>query len=271
MQTWIKKLLLILCFCSICQAANNFSADPNCKALWRFEDGVLTADSKGGNTLTAGEATANTTLYKEGGASAEFNDRFDKFSIADADLDAGFPLKDGDSNKKFSIAFWARMTSLPNTGEARNCFMKYTAGEHCIIVKAHNFGGVTSFGFQISTDGISYDESYFHASAIAAEIWYHVSVTYQASDGAYRIRVWDDDAQAILGVDKTGTAGDIHVDSAPVYISGVADNSTMLGQFDEMVIFDDVLTADEIDQIRAGTYGGAPPAAGGQVIMIGEF
>jgi hypothetical protein len=30
--------------------ANDFSADSNCKALWRFENGALTTDSKGGNT-----------------------------------------------------------------------------------------------------------------------------------------------------------------------------------------------------------------------------
>lgn len=34
--------------------ANNFTADPNCKALWRFENGALTVDSKGTNTPNSG-------------------------------------------------------------------------------------------------------------------------------------------------------------------------------------------------------------------------
>ena len=47
--------------------ANDFSGDPSCKAVWRFENGALTADSKGANTLTAVNGpTADTSLYKEG-------------------------------------------------------------------------------------------------------------------------------------------------------------------------------------------------------------
>ena len=68
--------------------ANDFSGDPSCKAVWRFENGALTADSKGANTLTAvNSPTADTSLYKEGGASVNLATASHQFfKIADANL-----------------------------------------------------------------------------------------------------------------------------------------------------------------------------------------
>ena len=53
--------------------ANDFSGDSNCVALWRFENGALTADSKGTNTLTDVNTVGSDTVdYKEGSGCADF-------------------------------------------------------------------------------------------------------------------------------------------------------------------------------------------------------
>lgn len=239
--------------------ANDFSDDSNCKALWRFEDGALTADSKGSNTLSIGNTpTADTSIYKEGSASVEIEE-LDYFSINDADLDAGFPLKSGDTNKKISICFWVRINELPVDNELRMCYRKSTTNKVSFLVYALNDEVKTAFVLQITEDGSS-PIMLKHDSGIAINKWYHVAYTYDVSDESYRIRVWDDTAGAILGVDKTGSGiGDIFVGDAFCVIGYPTASNTMFGNLDEMVIFDDVLTVEEIDQIRAGTYGAGAP------------
>src|SRR4030067_604098 len=94
--------------------ANNFSNDADCVAVWNLESGALGVDSKGGNTLTNTGVVANSSLYKQGAASGDFElSESDYMSITDAALDSGFPLKSGDSNKKISACGWFRPESLP--------------------------------------------------------------------------------------------------------------------------------------------------------------
>ena len=88
--------------------ANDFSGDTNCVALYRFENGALTTDTKGTNTLnvSGGSPEADTVNYQEGSASCLFDAAaHDAFSIADGSLDAGFPLKDGDAVGDISVCF----------------------------------------------------------------------------------------------------------------------------------------------------------------------
>ena len=108
--------------------ANDFSGDGNCKALWSFESGAFTDDSKGGNDLTDNNTVTTavisapppgdgTQCANPEQGSTEF------FDIDDSALDAGFPLKNGDSNKKISVCFWFNMES--DTANTRYMFAKY--------------------------------------------------------------------------------------------------------------------------------------------------
>ena len=60
--------------------ANDFTNDANCKALWNFDDGALTTDSKGTNTLTNSGVTADTVDFKEGNASGDFKASFGRIN-----------------------------------------------------------------------------------------------------------------------------------------------------------------------------------------------
>ena len=52
--------------------ANDFSGDNSCKALWSFESGALTTDSKSTNTLTNNGADEEPTNHMEGSCGAAF-------------------------------------------------------------------------------------------------------------------------------------------------------------------------------------------------------
>lgn len=241
---------------------NDFSGDSNCVALWRFEDGALTVDSKGGNTLGNMGGKANTSNYREGGCSVHIDtEESDRLYVADGDLDLGFPFKGGDEVKNFSFCFWAYLDSLPGSGNQRLCLIKTETLKNSFRVFFRNDGAKTCVCFSMSTDGSAWNY-YHHASGIEAGKWYHVGVTYEldGGNGNYRIRVSDDDA--VLGVDKTGAAGEIFVSGDSwIWISYANASYNFDGDLDEFVIFKDILTVDEIDQISAGNYGGAAPSS----------
>ncbi len=94
--------------------ANDFSGDSNCVALWSFDKGALTTDSIGDNTLTDNNTVGTDAVdYKEGDQCASFKKTDSEFfSITDANLDNGFPLKTGDTTKKISGALWFKQESF---------------------------------------------------------------------------------------------------------------------------------------------------------------
>ena len=244
-------------------ADNIFSCDSSVKALWRFENGALGTDSKGANNLVIVGSTSDTTTYKEGAASAYVNTSEDDFFfICDDDLDVGFPLKSSDTNKDISVVFWFRLNSEPDT--TRTIFAKERfagpppLGTHrSMIIDVVPAGFDDRIRLRISSDGTTWND-YEHASDLDINKWYHVAVTYQGSSGAYRIRIWDDNAGAILGLDAVGIATNVRVSPSNLQIgSGVFinDNYNMDGNLDEMVVFDRAITTTEIDQIRTDSYG----------------
>jgi hypothetical protein len=254
------SLLLILLLALPCGAANNFASDGNCKALFRLESGALTTDSKGTNTLTDSGGSADAVNYKEGSASYLTSSVNDQLYCADADLDAGFPLKNGDSNKKISVCVWVRCAGFP-ASDPRHIVHKGGNGTRSFLIGIDCAASPDNqptlwIGYD---SGNSYEEINFGTSMVANQ-WYHFGVTYQDSDKSYKIRIWDDTAGALLGgAEVTGTTtNNINVENAMWAIgSDTYFNDSMGGQRDEVVVFDDILSSAEIDQIRAGTYGAA--------------
>lgn len=276
---WIKRFILCSVFlCSIAQAASDFSGDANCKALWRFENGALTADSKGTNTLTAvNTPAADIVNFKEGAASCDFElSESDCFSIADASLDAGFPLKNGDATKTISVCFWVKFESFADYSN-NVIFLKGLSDKYSLWLDTYASDGFpvtsTKFRFRLGYNGGASQEDKLFSTTFVTARWYHVGFTYQDSDKSYKMRIWDDTAGALLGgAEVTGnTTNNINVEDGVVDIASYNDASSFLdGLLDELVIFNDVLTSDEIDEIRAGTYGAAPPAGGGEQVIIIE-
>jgi len=233
--------------------ANNFSGDSNCKALWNFENGALTTDSKGGNTLSVGSSTptVDTVNFKQGAASCDFESSNNEWWTAtDSNLDAGFPLKNGDAVGTISVCCWFKLES---TGNYQTIYEKGENGKYSFMMGINNANKVRIFIGKSSGTDI---DVLTYGTAVASGIWYHVGATFDNSDKTYRIRVWDDNAGAILGSELTGTnANNVNIEDGPLRIGDNSwGNSNLDGLIDELVVFDDVLLFGEIDEIRAGTY-----------------
>ncbi len=232
--------------------ANDFSSDPNCVALWKLDSNA--SDAKGGNHLTPVNApTYDSGDKKEGSHCADLeHGSVQYFTIADADLDAGFPGKNGTSEQSFSICFWAKLESLgiyqgfiDKLAASANVFSVYlrSANQLRFIIGYNN--GVNQSLLEFGTNP-------------STGIWYHIAVVYDHTDNSMKIRVWDDNAGALLDDNAEGTAdGDMSPDTADLEVGryNKSDSYTFDGKIDEVVIFNKALTDNEIDLVRAGTYG----------------
>lgn len=232
--------------------ANDFGGDANCVAVWKFDDDAN--DSKGGNDLTeVNTPTYDSSDKKEGTHSIDFEDSSNECcTIGDGDLDAGFPGKSGTSEQSFSICGWFKVETMPSIN--RRAFVaKWENGTRSFMVSIEADGKVSFFvGYNngASYTGIEFD------TACSTGKWYHFGVTYDSSDNSMKLRVWDDDAGDLLDDNKEGTvSGDMSPDTAPVEVGRFWGSLYYDGKVDEVVIFKDVLSDSEIDQIRAGTYG----------------
>jgi hypothetical protein len=243
---------------------NDFSNDPNCVAVWRFEDTPgFTADSIGGNTLTNSGADEENSIVYEGAQSAKFiRTNSDYMSIVDGDLDAGFPK--GDSN--LSICFRLYIPTLESNRT------------YPLIIKAAisspkeiSYGLYTGYWddwelvfFSGYNSGSTFEQAGFNG-AFQAGRWYSCAVTYNSTTYAHRMRIYDHTADALLGSDVTGNfANPMAVRNVPFSLSRWYFNSLLYSSIilDEVVVFNRVLSVEEIDAVRAGTFGAASAAAG---------
>lgn len=245
--------------------ANIFTNDSNCKALWRFENGALTTDSKGTNTLTNNNTVvADTVNFKEGAASANLESSSSQyFSITNANLNAGFPLKSNDTNKIISVCCWIRMESYPTSSVGCEIFAKYNfSSQRCIVLGfasgANNGLIVLSIGYN---SGTSF-ESVTHGTQLSLATFYHITATFNNSGYSYTLRIKDTNGNTV-GTDLTGNmtldVNGISLNTYALQIGCISSSGTPLwfydGLIDELVVFDDIITATEATQIAQGVYG----------------
>jgi len=246
-------------------AGGNGTSINNCVAQWNFEDGALTTDSTGGNTLSnVGTATADTGNFMQGSASTDLEeDSTQRYTISDSNLDVGFPLKDGDTTKIISVAAWFRIESLPSNGAGLTIWSKWNSASgsyRSFLLVVYNDTTDTSvrlyLGYNSGADGESID----HGSALSINTWYHVTATYDNSDKGYTVRL-DDAAGDTIGTDLDSTAT---LDGNKLTVTADADVKVGAfqadgtwswdGQIDEVLIFSDVLTGPESEAISKGTF-----------------
>lgn len=236
---------------------NDFSKDTNCVALYNFETANTNEDTKGGNDLS-GTITTDEGDYKQGAASGYFNHSTYYGYREDADLDAGFPLKSGDTNKKISVCFWFQMEGIPGTGTYHNFVTKHqpgTANKRSFAVEMADTAKIYALlGYNA---GVDIEVLGPHDTALSIYTWYHVTVTYDDSDKSWAIRIRDREG-SVIGTDKTGTAtNNINVEDGPFTVGaskGDAFQNFFWGLIDELVVFKDIITSDEATRIAKGNY-----------------
>lgn len=244
-------------------AGNDFSADPACVALWRFEPDELTTDSIGSNTLDIAEAPdVDTVEFREGEGAADT--QYGYFRLDDADLDPGFPLKSGTATPEMSITFWmkAREGSTQATGAvmyAKGAEMGPYAYSFAVGLRELAGAGSGTIVLNVGTgDGTNmYKYDAVLPKMIQRDQWYHLTVTYQEetpTSGTLKLYVYDPSDDTV--VTSTIVSAKIPVFNGPLAIGKLRwGTSRFNGWIDEVAVFNDVLTPAEIDLIRQGSYG----------------
>jgi hypothetical protein len=235
--------------------ANDFSTDADCKALWKFESGALTADSKGTNTLSTGGTPAEDTGdFQEGAGCVDLEaGESDYLSIADANLNVGFPLKNGDATKKISVASWFKLESTP-----ANCALwsKYntTANSRSLGVNIPSGALNIINGYNDGANG----EAIVPGYNFSAGIWYHLTVIVDGANSIWQVYVWDDTNQTSF-VKNGELPHATNVENAAWVIGQLASLNAGYyfdGKIDELAVFSRLLNYLEVNAIREGTYNG---------------
>jgi hypothetical protein len=242
--------------------ANDFTGDSSCKALWRFEPGALYEDSIGNNdlVLTIGSGTAPTSAtseYKEGSGSIKMVSDYGIPGITDANLDAGFPLKSGDTAKIISVAGWMKRPAASplvqpislirkcnltgNTDATIRLGFDYTDDDMCVLIEAWRTSAQSNF-----------QSIKLGAGVMANDKWYHVGFAIDGVGKTYLVRLYDataDTAYTYSGV----LDSELYINTGPLLIGYLSR-----GWWDEIVVFAELKTTDDFDAIRAGTFGEEP-------------
>jgi hypothetical protein len=238
-------------------SGNNFAPDSHYRCLWNLDDGALTDDSSGnGNTLTNYGVSQLTGGMKAGtGCGGWAWSQGNYMTIADSALAANFPTKSG-SPGTISVCFWFYIDDWTDSASFSYLVNKWNSWWFGI-----SHSGRTFVWFK--NDWTSYSPNLLNTGR-----WHHLGFAYDSATYGYRLVLWDDTAQQKI-IDETGTlASGLSVLTDNVYLGDPNGTHTHNGRLDEIVFFDDVLTADEIDQIREGTFGSSG-GAGSQHLWSG--
>ena len=251
---------------------NDFSAESDLVAHYRFDDTPDFVDSSGLNGDLAkygswSQAELDTVSYITGIGSAmldrpELDNGSPTLRVINANQDANFPGRIAEA--PFTISFWYLydITSKNATVEYGYIFWIYRgqleielgfleADEESELMTLHAHIGATTLTF---------------ATTLPLGRWYHISLTYNGTSAT--LRVWDNTAGADAGLDVTAAAvtigqemtlwieGTNHSidDPDPVH-SIIIRQCASIANVDELLMFKRALTGEEIDAIRAGTFG----------------
>jgi hypothetical protein len=241
--------------------ANDFSSDSRVKALWRFENNLN--DARGGNHLTDVNTVGFTSAdKKEGTYAADFEKDNAEYGYRDdVDLDAGFPSKSGDALKKISVCFWCKPESYVSYS---GFFTKWnwSGNKRSLEIQRNSSTLKINCGH---TDGSQYQNFDTGISLWNGE-WYHVAVCIDGkTEKSLYVRVFR--ASNATVSEYFGTLTNELWVGDPKLVIGASDgggsDNYFDGLLDEMVVFNELLSALEIDTIRSGTYTGPMPQARG--------
>ena len=232
--------------------ANNFAADPSCKALWNFESGALAIDSIGPNTLTlGGSPAADTVKFKQGAASIALVAANSKYGyITDANLPAGFPLKSTDTVKKFSIGGWFYANSATNYNMF---FGKDHYGDYmCLNCYLMGTSLYISWGNGTTT---RWNPTIF--TGVSLSTWYHLTIVGDGVNNIVQAYLFNSTTQTWQSWSATPT-NVLGVNTENWNIGAYANAPTNFwdGNIDEFFVFNRILTFTEVKAIAAGVYAG---------------
>jgi hypothetical protein len=237
--------------------ANDFSSDSNCLAVYNFADGALTTDDKGSNdlTATASAPVSNTTDYKQGACSADFEYGSNQgYYIADSSLPADWPLKNGTTNNTFSHTVWFRAESFNSNA---TIIAKHSSGKNSFLILCP-VGGLRIYSGYSPGNSSEYTTI---GGALTAEQWYFLGVSIDGKN--LRMYLWDDTAGTATWASYV-YPNDRNIEDAQFSV-GIQANGTAStgwdGELDEVTVWKVALSMSDFEAIRAGTFSGTASVA----------
>lgn len=226
-----------------------FTDDATTVAVYQFEGPLnLLEDAIGGNTLTNNNSVGtDASDTQEASFSASFNGS-NWLSIADGSQDTGFPLKNGETNKEFTITQWFKLTNV--TGP------KVLWGKGDAVNRSVQFAVLANgnLGYRVHT-GVVFEDIDLGAS-LTANVWYHYGFEANHNTNAHRLVLWNDSTASETIVTASGTVA-VPTPAAPFTIGASGDGANYVtGLFDEFSINGRILGIPDIRQIRQGVYDG---------------
>lgn len=230
--------------------ANDFSSDSSVKALWRFESGALTVDSKGANTLTNHGGTEVTSGPLEGACSIQLASASSQYlSIADASLAAGFPLKSGDTTKQISLCMRYKPNSLASSDHG--LWGKW-GSNLCFLADVIN--GALNIGWATSNSGVDWGWGGIYSFTISHV--YHITFVMDGVAKTIKIVIYDITAGTQVVLSHTYSSA-LNVSDADFTIGAAAGGGAYIdGIIDEVVVFNRLIAFNEITAIQNQTFAG---------------
>ncbi|RPJ29940.1 MAG: hypothetical protein EHM35_13020, partial [Planctomycetaceae bacterium] len=228
--------------------------NPACVALYRLEkNSAFLLDTKANvNHLTQGAAAivSQTAYVRERKGAGQSNGSTQYAYRNDGDLSADFPGKAGTTNYQVSCILWMRPTSLPSAGNFRCvCGKGLIYNDYSWAVGHRNNGGMHRIYAMGSVTGAAQMTWDNDQMSPVANRWYHVGFSYDSPARAARVLVYD--LTADTEYDKTFagvTLGNLYQGAGPFTV-GKADsvyNSWFAGQFDEVAVFNGIVSAADM-------------------------
>ena len=214
----------------------------------------MLTDSKSTNNYTLhGSITEDTTNFKEGSCALQISSGSGYLTRSDGDLATGFPLKSGDTTKKFSACAWIRPTSQATWRFifGKTNYFWGSGGSNCFHLSRNSKRLYVGWGIVASPYNVDYD------TGIDTEDneWYHVGIAIDGIAKTLSVRVYRVSNSTVYTYSGT-PAEELAICSVLWGIGLFADwgGNYWEGQLDELVIFNRVLSDAEIDEIRSGTF-----------------
>jgi len=231
--------------------ANDFSSVAKCIAVYNFEPGALTTDSKGSATLTNyNAATSDAADFKQGSGSADLEDSSQQgFYVPYASLPTTWPLR-GTGNTRASYTMWFKMESL-----GYNTLISMdgngSPSGFSLVVNAGNVEVYSGNGLQMTL-----------FSGLVAGRWYHIGISFEATitpNISLVARLWDDTAQS-YATKLEQLPGRLNLGNSMFCIGctgnygSIKSDEFFDGKIDEVAVFTKGLDVTEMAAIQAGTY-----------------
>jgi len=192
-------------------------------------------------------------------------------SRAGGALSSNFPLKSNDMDKRITVCCWLRLKEpIPSR---QTVFAKLLTNAPYSV----SFGLALLYGTPyLLWPPLQNPPLEFSDFTLVVNRWYHIGLVVDGSNRTVYFQVWDDRTKKVTcaawdPTTKPGPQYEVSIGNGDFQIGYYDDQFShampLNGYIDEFVVFNDLKSAYEIDEIRKGTFNG--PGQGQTVIDFG--